>query len=206
MFSQFAPNIKNYGLVSRGLYSVIAVLSILLYPLLLTRTGSINSTETFIDQYIPFWPVFVIPYIFYLLLVAGTLIYLLWFSKNYKREVVIFALAQMLASVCYFFFQTKMETAIITNSDIFSQLVQWVYNTDRPYNLFPSLHTANSILCYLFLKSRLPQFWSRVLLVISTLIVISTVLIKQHYFMDIIGGLILSFGVHYLANKYYKLK
>ncbi|WP_366295665.1 phosphatase PAP2 family protein [Paenibacillus sp. AN1007] len=70
-----------------------------------------------------------------------------------------------------------------------ARLVQFVYSTDQPYNCFPSIHVLTS---YLMLRGgRVFNPTIRVYIAsISLLIIISTVLVKQHVAADILGGIL----------------
>ncbi|WP_307411882.1 phosphatase PAP2 family protein [Paenibacillus sp. W2I17] len=68
-------------------------------------------------------------------------------------------------------------------------MVRFVYTTDQPYNCFPSIHVLTS---YLMLRGG--HVFNRTIHLIiainSILIIISTVLVKQHVVADILGGIL----------------
>ena len=75
---------------------------------------------------------------------------------------------------------------------LFDRLTQIVYDLDPPDNLFPSIHCMESwvVLRASFRCRRLrrPVFW-RVTFLLGTLAVfLSTLLVKQHVLMDVVGG------------------
>ena len=82
---------------------------------------------------------------------------------------------------------------IAARQDIFSRLLTFVYNCDggeRGYNLLPSFHCLASVYCYLGIRkrpeiSRGYRFFS---LIMSLLVCLSTLLTKQHYFIDFVSG------------------
>ncbi|MFT3735411.1 MAG: phosphatase PAP2 family protein [Rhodocyclaceae bacterium] len=72
-----------------------------------------------------------------------------------------------------------------------------MFQADQPHNLVPSLHVVYSVITVLAYvsatsKAGLKLFWLFWLL----LIVVSTVLVHQHHFIDIISGLILGAVLH----------
>lgn len=67
----------------------------------------------------------------------------------------------------------------------------YVYNTDTPVNLFPSMHCQISWYCYLAVRNQkcIYKWYQYASLLITLLVCISTVVIKQHYFVDILAGI-----------------
>jgi membrane-associated phospholipid phosphatase len=77
-------------------------------------------------------------------------------------------------------------------------LVGLVYSGDPPDNAFPSLHVALSCVAASALgdvdrRARIPA-WA-----LAALIVISTVLVKQHSLADVAGGVVLAIAAHRLT-------
>ncbi|MEJ6488050.1 phosphatase PAP2 family protein, partial [Nostoc punctiforme UO1] len=70
-------------------------------------------------------------------------------------------------------------------------LVLYIYSKDYPYNCFPSLHNALSVLSFFYWVQVLPKFkW--IIGIFVLLIILSTLLIKQHYIPDVISGILLA--------------
>jgi membrane-associated phospholipid phosphatase len=166
-----------------------------------------------IDNQIPFWSFMVIPYILYLPYVFFTTLVYPFYSKNYKWFVLSLVFSQILAGLIYYLYQTTITRPDVIGADIFSELVRLVYNLDKPYNCFPSLHTALTVIfSYFWLKEdifRRSKLLSAFLIVFSLSILASTVLIKQHYFIDILGGVVLAIFATWAAkycNRYFTNK
>ena len=74
-------------------------------------------------------------------------------------------------------------------------MIRFVYSNDgvgdRGYNLFPSYHCLISMCCYLGVRKRpeISKGYKVYSFIMTILICMSTVFIKQHYFLDIVGGL-----------------
>jgi membrane-associated phospholipid phosphatase len=72
-----------------------------------------------------------------------------------------------------------------------------LYESDPPFNCFPSLHVAHSFVsalsCY-----RVHRGVGRVATVAATLIAVSTLLTKQHYVLDVLAGAALAGVAHVL--------
>ena len=70
----------------------------------------------------------------------------------------------------------------------------FIYSTDTNTNVFPSIHVYNSVgAAILIFKSHILKKYNWVKIsavVLSTLIIMSTVFLKQHSIVDVFGGLI----------------
>lgn len=164
-----------------------------------TVTTHFHVIHVALDDYIPFCEYFIIPY-------------LAWFGY-------------VAFGVCYFFFKNKEEyyrlcTTLFTGMTIFLivstlypnghylrptyfdhnniciQLVKWLYSTDTPTNLFPSIHVYNSICVNAaiwhsedFKKHTAVRYGSAILMV---LIILSTMFLKQHSVFDVVTGTVLA--------------
>jgi membrane-associated phospholipid phosphatase len=98
--------------------------------------------------------------------------------------------------VSYVFFallQTYVDRPVLTGGDVFTNMVRDVYAGDHPFNDFPSLHVSTSTIIAIHWW-RVGRNYTWPLLVWTALIVMSTVMIRQHYVSDIAGGLALAFG------------
>lgn len=145
-----------------------------------------------IDDMIPFVPAFLIFYF-------GS--FLQWFfyyvnisfvdSGTKYRWLTGEMLGKLISWFCFVFFPVSMTRPEITGNSIFSFFMRLVYAVDTPSCLFPSLHCfqawmhARYCLKYRSWKISVP------VLIFTIFVCASTVLIKQHLFMDIIGGLLI---------------
>jgi membrane-associated phospholipid phosphatase len=149
--------------------------------------------ETALDPYIPFVPAFIFAYLLYypwLLLPVP----ILQRSQTFYRAMLAFALVQVTAIVVYLAFPSRMVRPDIGGlpAGLGTDLIAWLYRTDRGWNLFPSLHVAHSsLVAMLYWVHCRKAFWFAALG--ALLIAASTVLIKQHYVIDIPAGVLLAF-------------
>lgn len=185
----------------RVLWVVVLLGAIYSYEPLNHASGNLHFLRTPLDQLLPVVPIFAVPYLSYLPFLAVTIV--LFATRNWQQFKV-FALALIIASlaadVVYIVFQTYVVRPEITGTDIGSSLVRYVYANDQPYNDFPSLHTAGSVLCGIaYFAWKRAYGWTVLPLVVA--IVASTVLIRQHYLADVVGGLVLAFTAYFIAWK-----
>lgn len=79
-------------------------------------------------------------------------------------------------------------------------LVRLLYSNDQPENVFPSIHVLNSLAVHMAihasptLQKRRWVEWTSLVLVV--LICLSTVFIKQHSVVDIVGGVVLAAALY----------
>jgi membrane-associated phospholipid phosphatase len=150
-----------------------------------------------IDQALPVVPVFVVPYDSLQPVIYGSLVIFLLFRARVFQSAVLSMVATFLISYVFFaFLQTYVERPLLTGDDAFTRWIRDVYAGDNPYNDFPSLHVSTSAIIAI-------HWWrfggrpGAVAAVWAGLVAMSTVLVKQHYVVDIAGGLILAFSTSF---------
>ncbi|WP_425446554.1 phosphatase PAP2 family protein [Dethiothermospora halolimnae] len=162
----------------------------------------VHNVSTFIDEYIPFISWMIIPYDLWYIYIWGGLVLLAFMDKKlfltHGKTVLATKLTCMLIFLIYPSYMVRPE---ITGDDIFSKLVLLTYENDNPVNLFPSIHVLQAILTHVaIINLDKTKMWMKITsLVYMILVVFSTVFVKQHYFVDIIGGSVLAI----IAIKYY---
>lgn len=161
-----------------------------------------------IDHYIPFVPVFVVPYLIWFAYIAVAMTYLGLTSRQDFIKLSIFMFSGMsICMVIYTFLPNgqDLRPEVVAGNDVFSQLVRMIYEKDTPTNSAPSMHVLNSIAVHLAivncenLKSRKVVKASSFVLMV--LIIMSTVMIKQHSVLDGIYAIILSMILYMLIYK-----
>ena len=163
------------------------------------------NLKTDIDNYIPLLPIFVIPYLFGLIFWIFT-IYKINLSKEEKliKEFnLMIILASIVSVTIYILIPTFVTRPVVIGTDIFSEILRFIYSNDQVYNAAPSGHTFYTILCFVGLNRLLPErryLWG----ILSVLIIISTVLTKQHNFLDIVIGSIFALGIIFLSRRFVK--
>lgn len=171
------------------LFLLIIVLQGLYFPLNRTiQSGYLLKLPW--DEFIPFWPVWFVPYLLSLVWWNGSY---LWAALSMEAELLkTFALSIVLvllsSYLVFIVFPTYAERPIITEQGWQFELAKAVYSNDRVNNAFPSGHTYNSVLIALFWWRWLPKLrwvWAS----LATIVVISTLFTGQHHLVDPIGGI-----------------
>lgn len=155
--------------------------------------------KLFVDNLIPFYPIFIIPYVsFYFL---GALSIFFAFDRSIL-EFQQFMLALSLASIISYFIFILLPGYIvrptIQNNNFLHFLIKLIYQYDWPVNVFPSGHTFYTTIVSLFFINWYPGNQNLILL-LAFLNIISVVFVKQHYIVDIMGGLALGY-ISYLVS------
>lgn len=94
---------------------------------------------------------------------------------------------------------------ILPEGYLFEHIMKIIQNiAEQPTGAFPSSHVGISIIILIMSKKNAPQFfkftWPFVVILI-----LSTVYIKAHYVIDIIGGILIAPFILYLSNILYRL-
>lgn len=169
----------------------VSVAAYLIYPVLNHGPARI-FLQTPLDRAIPLVPVMVIAYLSLIPLIVAAAVVL---AIADVRRVQALALAVTVALLASYLVYVLAQSYVIRPSpagrDWLTAAVRQVYSLDPPYNDFPSLHTClSAIVAVLWLRTHrrtgaLVAAW-------CSLIVASTVLIRQHYLADVAGGLVIA--------------
>ena len=175
-----------------------------------TVTTHFHVIHTALDDRIPFCEYFIVPYLLWFGYVAWAVVY--FYFKN-KDEY--FKLCAMLFTGMTVFLVIStiypnghyLRPAYFEHNNIFIQMVKWLYATDTPTNLFPSVHVFNSIAVNIavwhsdnFKTNKAVRYGSAVLMI---LIILSTMFLKQHSVFDVVTGMVLAvfmYSVVYTTN------
>lgn len=150
-----------------------------------------------LDRWIPLSPSWIWIYLLYY-----PLCLLLLFFPGVLRENRLFAkvvagllIQFVIAWPIFYFFPTRIPHPQVLGDSWSAMALRGLYLADPGYCVFPSLHVANSFYISLLAVRFWPAAWSLFLLLISGLIAVSILMIKQHLFLDIPSGILLgAFG------------
>jgi len=161
---------------------------------LLSHLGGGITFDIWLDHHIPLWPIWIVPY---LLTLVWWGVALVWAYLKMKDSLyVAFAIGWLSACLIgYTFFvvcPNYMVRPEVTGTTWADWLVQFIYSSDRTYNAFPSQHLWNTVLIALFWSQWQPR-WRQLIWVFTVIVALSTVFTRQHWILDVIGGI--SLGV-----------
>lgn len=156
----------------------------------LNRRASRYYWQKKIDLFIPLVALFIFPYVAYYPFIVLSFL-LLWNSVFFMSFVVSLIVAYAIAELFWYLFPNGVKRPVLENTTFSKKILNFIYAHDNDTNGFPSAHVFVSLLCGYFLYLQFPSALLAIG-VVTFFIVISTVFTKQHYFVDILGGLAVS--------------
>lgn len=172
-------------------------------------TRNYHVMHVALDDFIPFNEYFIVPYMMWFLYVAGAILYFLLTSKEDFYRICTFLFSGMTISliICTFFHNgTDFRPVVDPDKNVWSAMAASLYRTDTPTNVFPSIHVYNSIGTHIaIIRSRAfkNRPWVKAascLLMVS--ICLSTMFLKQHSVLDVIGASILAYIIYGIVYGY----
>lgn len=158
-----------------------------------------------LDDKIPFCEYFVIPYFCWFAYVAGFVLYFIFVDKESYWSMFWFLVTGMTVFLIVSFVYPnghELRPAQFPRDNVFTRMIANLYQTDTATNILPSIHVYNSIGIHIAVhksrrlsKHRPVQIASGIL---SALIIMSTVFIKQHSMVDVISAFGLAAVVYVL--------
>lgn len=152
------------------------------------------------DDYIPFLPGAIYPYLFWYLQIAGAIAYLAFANPKGFVQLMLFLYIGMGVSYGIYLIWPNgqnLRPALASLGEGWDfDLIRWLYRVDTPTNSNPSMHVIDSMAVYLALKRDQwlsgRRVFQAVNLVLNIVIIASTVLVKQHSIIDVICALVFS--------------
>ena len=160
-----------------------------------TVTHNYSVIQTSLDTKIPFIEFFIIPYLFWFAFMIITVMY--FFLKD-RTEFYRLASFLIIGMTVFLIISTlwpngqNLRPTHFARDNIFVDMVKNLYTTDTPTNVFPSIHVYNTVGCFIAVHTSVHLKnikWVQITtFVITSLIILSTMFLKQHSFIDAIGA------------------
>lgn len=170
---------------------------------ILERTVTTDFTPVYskLDDYIPFMEIFILPYFIWFIFIFVTVAYFFLTSRHDFFKLCAFLFIGM--TICLIIYTVwpnghylRVDLDSLGRKNLFIDMLSMIYKVDTATNVFPSIHVYNSIgaMIAIHKSERLHKIkWLQwITLVLTILICLSTVFLKQHSVLDIFGGIILS--------------
>lgn len=152
-----------------------------------------------LDNKVPFIPIFILFYYAYYPVVFSVAILGYRQREVLYQAVVGYMTITAIAWTCFIAFPVQMVQADLSGCTSWAcNLVGGMYSVDPGYNVLPSLHVAHSTMVWLFFRRYAPRFASLFAFLLVG-ITLATVLIKQHYLLDLPAGFLVGY-IGYLAG------
>lgn len=161
------------------------------------------------DDYIPFCEVFIIPYLLWFAYVSVVVIYFFFKNKTDYYKACAFLFTGM---TIFLIISTlwpnghHLRPMMMPRDNIFTHLVESLYNVDTATNLWPSIHVYNSLGAH-FAVACSKEFANKkgiriASLVLAVSIILSTMFLKQHSVFDVLTAFIMAAVMYTLVYHY----
>lgn len=181
------------------------------FETILYKLGGILSSNPYtlssnLDDAVPFVPEFIYAYIFWYIMILAVpfILYLTNKTSFYKYNVSLF-ITIIIGFVIFVAFPTTVNRPEIEVKGITTWLLNTIYLLDTPsLCCLPSMHCA---LCFLMIiysvSTKEMKLYKKIIItLVSILIILSTLFIKQHVIIDAVIALIITVIVIFIVNKF----
>lgn len=150
--------------------------------------------KMWLDDVIPFNEWFVIPYVFWYLLVVISLGWFMFYDvKSFKALQTYIIITQICAMIVYILYPTRQDLRpdVFPRDNILSDLIGMIYSFDTNTGVCPSLHVAYSIgIASVWVRQKEAYTWWKIFVVFAVIMIcLSTMFIKQHSAVDFFAAL-----------------
>ena len=201
MKAKFNEVIKNAHICKIAVFFIVYMIT---FSYIENRDVHHYIVHTTIDDKIPFCEYFIIPYLLWFVFVAVTVLYMMFFHqtwREYYQMIIILGIGMTTFLFVSLVFPNGQDLRPALSGDsIFIQAVRFIYHTDTPTNVLPSIHVFNSLTCCMaILRNKRKHFKKStdILTVILTiLIIMSTMFLKQHSVVDVLLAALMYAGCY----------
>ncbi len=152
-----------------------------------------------LDLKIPYIKFFVVPYLSWLIWIPSMWLYTLFQDKKlFKKISYMLMISMTIYLILSFICPTalSLRPTILNRNDIWCRLTIFLYSLSPETYVFPSLHVFHSLVIMYAIfqgKGKLVQnIWFKAFGFIWTILIcLSTVFVRQHSIVDVVGGILL---------------
>lgn len=145
------------------------------------------------DQLFSFSPYWIYIYLAAYLLPIGMFFYLRKLNLQ-LHYLQLFFILTIITNVIFFLFPSTLDRVAVPvdGIDSITKLAfEMLFNTDKPFNCFPSTHVSTSLIAALAVRQH-PRLYI-IFTAVALLISYSAIAIGQHYLYDALGGAMVAF-------------
>ena len=180
-------------------YARLPLLAVLIFnfvcyyvPKALESHRTLHVLSTALDDALPRVPVFI--YIYILAYVQWAVAYIVICRDSPERCFRFVSgelIAKAITMAILLIWPTTLVRPPVEIRDATTWVLDFIYRADTPTNLFPSLHCLASWLCFRWSLGlrKMPRWYGWAQGVFSFLVFASVLLVKQHVWPDILGGI-----------------
>ena len=171
------------------------------YFLIQKSAAKPHNIHSFIDDIVVYNEWFALAYVFwYVFMFGGLLLLLAWAERSiFLRTIMLLytgiAISLVIQAAYHSTIDYRPAAETLTGHPFATQVVKMIYDFDKPFNVFPSIHCFGSLALMMgFWHTKMPlKYPLRVLIsVIAVTICLSTMFIKQHSSLDFLAAIIIT--------------
>lgn len=158
-----------------------------------------------LDDMIPFCEYFLIPYLLWFVVLVGIILYTLLFDVKAFRKFMWFVMITYSVTILiYLLFPTcqNLRPTEFVRDNVFTHILAWFYTFDTNTNVCPSIHVIGSVavMCTAWDAKGLARMpWRIAVTILTVLICLSTVFLKQHSAVDVLAAVPLCIIAYHLV-------
>ncbi len=160
-----------------------------------------------LDDKIPFVEIFIIPYLGWFAYCAFFffLFLLMYDMEDFFKNAAFFFTGMTLFLIISSIWPNiqYLRPVVMPRDNVFTHMIAHLYQTDTPTNLWPSIHVYNAIGTHLavYNSKRFSKLLKNCSLVFCISVILSTMFIKQHSVIDVLGGIIFAVATNLVVYK-----
>ncbi|MDO4479105.1 MAG: phosphatase PAP2 family protein [Lachnospiraceae bacterium] len=178
-----------------------------------TKANAWSPKIAAIDDLVGVVAIFATIYVFsYVFWVFGPVAVSLTKKSNFYNFLIGILAAYLVGFLIFTFAPTYMDRVaeglmnVQGTGSVFDGILQWVYSADgseKAFNLFPSYHCLISVYCYLGIRKQpeISKGFKIYSFIMAVLICLSTQFTKQHFFLDMVGGVGIAIICYVIVEK-----
>ena len=161
--------------------------------------------HSIIDEHIPFWELFIIPYGLWLTIMLAINLYMAFYDvDNFKKYTRFLMISFSISTLIFLVYPTYQDLRPVEfpRDNLFTRLVGAIYAADTNTNVCPSEHVIGS---FAFWAAAIHSKWFRTpgrltaVTVTAILTSISTLFLKQHSIIDVIAAIPVCLVVYWIC-------
>lgn len=167
----------------------------------LFRPARYHVMHCALDDLVPFCEFFLIPYLFWFIYLVGIHVYTFFHDQRAFQRLMLFIILSYTIGLLFFFLYPTVQflrPETFPRDNLFTQGVAAFYRTDTNTNVCPSLHVVGSMAVFYAARDTdlfRRRGWRSFFYIVTFLICISTVFLKQHSVIDVAVGMLVSWSV-----------
>lgn len=169
-------------------------------------TSNYHVIHSAFDDKIPFVEYFIVPYLLWFVFIAAVFLYFFFTDVDgfYRLSKMMFTGMTIFLIISTLFPNgLNLRPVVFARDNVFVDMVKMLYRVDTSTNVFPSLHVFNTIVaCVAIYRSEALQKHKAVCwgaYILSALIILATVFLKQHSVLDVVGAFVMSYALYPFA-------